>query len=320
MLDYMGDRHRPLFGQSNWRQPARRNSRRSDLRYVGRLRPGRDSNTEGRKINPRHDRCNSKRRSACGSKFRVGSHRFAISTTQLTLAAVLRSPRSTAALPKRSSEICEFLLTELDVHVIVKMNPPMLGKERLEHLLYEVMGYTELRVNEKAYTSGLQFDESLAICGRLTKRGRRAGPAIWGEKFSNTPEVEKSSVQFFQPSEKIMYLSGAPLHVITLTLAAEFRKAVGAALPISFSAGVDRKNFAGLVACGIVPITTCTDLLKTGGYGRLPPYMHELQKANKKVGAAKRSTTSSSTIVANAAAGGGDPVQAGHSEHTARRC
>ena len=35
----------------------------------------------------------------------------------------------------------------------MKMNPPMLGKERLEHLLYDVMGYTELRVNEKAYTS-----------------------------------------------------------------------------------------------------------------------------------------------------------------------
>ena len=45
--------------------------------------------------------------------------------------------------------ICEFLLTELDVHAIVKMNPPMLGKERLEHLLYDVMGYTELRVNRE---------------------------------------------------------------------------------------------------------------------------------------------------------------------------
>ena len=75
--------------------------------------------------------------------------------------------------------ICEFLLTELNVHVIVKMNPPMLGKERLEHLLYDVMGYTELRVNEKAYTSGLQFDESLAICSRLTKLAATRRPAIW---------------------------------------------------------------------------------------------------------------------------------------------
>jgi putative selenate reductase len=179
--------------------------------------------------------------------------------------------------------ICGFLLTELGVHVIVKMNPPMLGKERLEHLLYDVMGYAELRVNEKAYTSGLQFDESLAICDRLTKLAASRGLAF-GAKFSNTLEVENHR-DFFQPTEKIMYLSGAPLHVITVTLANEFRQAVGPNFPISFSAGVDRKNFANLLACGIVPITTCTDLLKTGGYGRLPPYLHDLQKEMQKVGA-----------------------------------
>ena len=116
---------------------------------------------------------------------------------------------------------------------------------------------------------------------------------------------------FFQPSEKIMYLSGAPLHVITLTLAAEFRKAVGAAFPISFSAGVDRKNFAALVACGIVPITTCTDLLKTGGYGRLPPYLHDLQKEMQKVGA-RRIDDFILDYRGQRAAANGDPVQAGY--------
>ncbi len=205
--------------------------------------------------------------------------------------------------------ICEFLLTELDVHVIVKMNPPMLGKDRLEYLLYDVMGYTGLRVNDKAYTSGLQFEESLAICGRMTTLAASRG-LQFGAKFSNTLEVENHRT-FFQPSEKIMYLSGAPLHVITLTLAAEFRKLVGAAFPISFSAGVDRKNFAGLVACGIVPITTCTDLLKTGGYARLPPYMHELQKEMQKIGA----RTINEFILdyrGQRAAAANDPVLAGY--------
>jgi putative selenate reductase len=205
--------------------------------------------------------------------------------------------------------ICEFLLTELDVHVIVKMNPPMLGKDRLEHLLYDLMGYTELRVNDKAYTSGLQFDESLAICSRLTSLAASRG-LQFGAKFSNTLEVENHR-SFFQPTEKIMYLSGAPLHVITQTLAAEFRKAVGPAFPISFSAGVDRKNFTNLVACGIVPITTCTDLLKTGGYGRLPPYMHDLQKEMTKHGA----RTIDDFILdfrGQRAAAGGDPVMAGY--------
>jgi putative selenate reductase len=179
--------------------------------------------------------------------------------------------------------ICTFLLTELDVQVIVKMNPPMLGQDKLEHLLYDVLGYNEIRVNPKAYSSGLQFDESLDICGRLSRLAADRG-LKFGAKFSNTLEVENHG-KFFQPTEKIMYLSGAPLHVITLTLAAEFRQAMGAEFPISFSAGVDRKNFASMVACGFVPVTTCTDLLRTGGYGRLPPYFHDLQRQMSRVGA-----------------------------------
>jgi putative selenate reductase len=179
--------------------------------------------------------------------------------------------------------ICTFLLSELGVHVIVKMNPPMLGQEKLEHLLHDVLGYQEIRVNPQAYASGLQFDEAIDICSRLSTLATRHG-LNFGAKFSNTLEVENHG-KFFQPTEKIMYLSGAPLHVITLTLAAEFRHAVGAAFPISFSAGVDRKNFANMVACGFVPVTTCTDLLKTGGYGRLPPYLHELQQQMERNGA-----------------------------------
>jgi putative selenate reductase len=179
--------------------------------------------------------------------------------------------------------ICEFLLTEMGVHTIVKMNPPMLGKERLEHLLYDVLGYSELVVNPLAYMSGLQFDESIRMCARLTglANSRRLS---FGAKFSNTLEVLNHR-DFFPKSEKVMYLSGPPLHVITLALTDAFRQAVGPEVPISFSAGVDRKNAANVVACGMVPVTTCTDLLKTGGYGRLPPYLDELAKAMQAVGA-----------------------------------
>jgi putative selenate reductase len=74
-----------------------------------------------------------------------------------------------------------------------------------------------------------------------------------------------------------MYLSGAPLHVITLALTHVFRQRMGPEIPISYSAGVDRKNFPNMVACGFLPVTTCTDLLKTGGYGRLAPYLQDLE-------------------------------------------
>lgn len=179
--------------------------------------------------------------------------------------------------------ICEYLITEFGVHVIVKMNPPMLGKEHLEHLLYDVMGYHDLKVNPSAYTSGLLFDQSLEMSGRLSRLAESKNVG-YGAKFSNTLEVINHR-DFFVPEEKVMYLSGQPLHVITLTLAHKFREAVGANMPITFSAGVDRRNFANMVASGFVPITTCTDLLKTGGYGRLSPYLGDLQKAMGQVDA-----------------------------------
>ena len=180
-------------------------------------------------------------------------------------------------------KICEHLLTDIGVNVIVKMNPPMLGRERLEHLLHDEMGYTEIAVNPTAYTGGLLFDESIAMCGRLSRLAAEQGLGF-GAKFSNTLEVINHR-DYFPMEEKVMYLSGIPLHVITLTLAHEFRNAVGPQMPISFSAGIDRSNVANAVACGFVPVTTCTDLLKVGGYGRLPAYFQELHKAMQQCGA-----------------------------------
>jgi putative selenate reductase len=204
--------------------------------------------------------------------------------------------------------ICEYLLTDIGVHTIVKMNPPMLGKERLEHLLYDVMGYHDITVHQDAYTNGLMFAESVEMTKRLTDLAKTKGLSF-GAKFSNTLEVTNHR-DFFSKEEKVMYLSGAPLHVITMTLAGDYRQAVGAAVPISFSAGVDRKNFPKLVACGFTPITTCTDLLKVGGYGRLPPYLNDLKKEMRAVEAGSINEFVSKKHGQSAPAGD-DPVEAG---------
>jgi putative selenate reductase len=179
--------------------------------------------------------------------------------------------------------ICEFLIAERGLHVIVKMNPPMLGKERLEHLLHDQLGYRELTVNPNAYTSGLQYDEGVQLIARLRGFAAKHGKHF-GCKFSNTLEVLNHR-EFFNPANKVQYLSGQPLHVITMTLTDVFRQSIGADVPISFSAGVDRQNFAACVACGFVPVTICTDLLRPGGYGRLPGYMTTLASEMKKIGA-----------------------------------
>lgn len=180
--------------------------------------------------------------------------------------------------------ITEFLVAEHDFDVIVKMNPPTLGRERLEHLLFDVLGYSELTMNPTAYTSVISFADSVQLCQRLTRfaaaRGRRVG-----FKFSNTLEVLNHR-DFFKPDNRVMYLSGQPLHVITMTLTDEFRLAVGPEVPISFSAGIDKANFPSAVACGFLPVTISTDLLRPGGYGRFGGYLDHLAEQMRGCGAA----------------------------------
>jgi putative selenate reductase len=190
--------------------------------------------------------------------------------------------------PDEIEKIVEFLLRENRLHSVIKMNPTMLGGDRLHELLHGVMGYTEISVNPGALTSGLQFDESIQVTARLNRIARGLALHV-GAKFTNTLEVLNHR-EFFPKSEKVMYLSGAPLHPIAIELASQFRDShaqrIGGEVPISFSAGVDKHNFADCVACGMVPVTVCTDLLRAGGYGRQLEYLRELEGRMAAAGAA----------------------------------
>ena len=178
--------------------------------------------------------------------------------------------------------ICEFLLTEMDYHVIIKMNPPMLGKDGIEYLLYDKLGYTDVEVNEKAYEVNITFDDAVDIVINLQCVASRHNKTL-GVKFGNTLEVYNKG-NFLK--DKIQYLSGQPLHVLHLSLVRIWRNAFGSGFPISFAAGVDAQNFADCVSLGLVPVTTCTDLLRPGGYGRLPKYLHNLESKMREYGAA----------------------------------
>lgn len=185
--------------------------------------------------------------------------------------------------PGEIEGICEHLIDAYGFDVVVKMNPTMLGREQLDHLLHDVLGYSELEVNPKAYEAGLEFDEGVDLSRRLAAfaaaRGRH-----FGCKFTNTLEVVNHR-DFFTPENEVMYMSGQPLHVVALTLADRFRRAVGPGLTVTFSGGIDKANFGDMTACGFAPVTTSTDILRPGGYGRLPLYLREMAKTMKKVGA-----------------------------------
>ena len=121
--------------------------------------------------------------------------------------------------------IGEFLLGEKAFDVCVKLNPPMLGRERLEHLLHEVMGYRDIEVNPHAYASGLAFQDAVELCRRLAGFAARRG-RHFGASCATRWKCENHRA-FFPPACDVMYLSGQPLYVITMALSDALRAASG---------------------------------------------------------------------------------------------
>jgi putative selenate reductase len=171
--------------------------------------------------------------------------------------------------------IGSYLLDELGVHTILKLNPTLLGLAEVEQLVRSDLGYEHVKLDPGAFDHDLKWEEMEGIVERLEGRAKAQGLTL-GVKFTNTLVV-KNGDSFF-PNDELMYLSGAPLHVIAVKLAARFRERYGDRFGISFSAGIDKKNFHHAVAGDLAPITTCTDLLRAGGYGRLPGYLTEVEK------------------------------------------
>jgi putative selenate reductase len=198
--------------------------------------------------------------------------------------------------------IVRFLLTEMGVHVTVKLNPTLLGRQAVDGLLHDVLGYTEIETRQEDFDKDLQWGQALEITDRLSELARSLGRRFQ-VKFSNTLVV-RNHRRFFPASEAVQYLSGQPLHVITLNLVEKYRKA-RPDVPISFSAGVDNQSFPDCVALGFTPITTCTDLLRPGGYGRLPRYLERLEERMRGLG-----VRTIGDYVVKAAGQGGEAVKA----------
>jgi putative selenate reductase len=181
-------------------------------------------------------------------------------------------------------KICEYLLRELGVHVVIKMNPTLLGFEQVQEIVRGELGYTEVELDRAAFDKDLAWSEAQGIVERLDAIARPRGLTV-GVKFSNTLIV-KNNDRFF--SDPTMYMSGPPLHVLAVALAARFRARFGDRFGISFSAGVDAKNFPELVACDLAPVTSCTDLLKAGGYARMTAYLEATEQKMRALGAKTR--------------------------------
>ncbi|MFZ1612696.1 MAG: FAD-dependent oxidoreductase, partial [Holophaga sp.] len=178
--------------------------------------------------------------------------------------------------PVEIERIARYLLTDLGVNTWVKLNPTLLGPERLRGILNRTLGF-DIDVPDAAFDHDPKFDDAMAMVRNLAKVAEEL-PQQFGIKLSNTLEVVNKR-PVFPSSENMMYMSGRSLHPLTLTLAKLVTEALDGQVPISFCGGADATNFADLVADGLSPITVCTDLLKPGGYARLQQYLVNLEHA-----------------------------------------
>lgn len=185
--------------------------------------------------------------------------------------------------PGEIEAIVEHLIGEVGLDVVVKLNPTLLGRETLDAILRDRLGYTDLVVPDRAIAADAKWDEIVDLIGRLETFAAAHGRSI-GVKFSNTLVVENNN-PFFPASEPVMYLSGPPLHPLAIALVARFRAVFGDRLPVSFSGGIDEGNFADAVGLGLRPVTVCSDFLKPGGYRRGRRYFDALVKRMDAAGA-----------------------------------
>lgn len=172
--------------------------------------------------------------------------------------------------------IADFVMSEIGLDCTIKLNPTLLGAGSVHDILHEMLGFNDIHVPPTVYANDPAWDDAAAFIDRLQRRARVLGRQF-SVKLTNTLVVENNSA-FLPLSEKFAYLSGAPLHVLAMNLVRRFRRTFGASLPISFSAGIDRTNYADAVSLGLTPVTVCSDLLKQGGYGRLQMYGTELAR------------------------------------------
>ena len=177
--------------------------------------------------------------------------------------------------PAEIEKICSYLIKERKLHTAVKLNPTLLGTEKLRWILNDKLSY-KTTIPDETFDHDLQYPDAIRIIKSLSKEAEESG-VQFGLKLTNTLE-SLNSTKWLPSKEKMVYTSGRALHPITINLAEKLQDEFNGNLDISFSAGVDAFNVTNTLSCNLRPITVCSDLLKPGGYLRLTQYVEEIEK------------------------------------------
>jgi putative selenate reductase len=197
-------------------------------------------------------------------------------TSSVTLSTMHGCP------PDEIERIARYMLEERGLHTVVKLNPTLLGREAVLDILHRRLGFTEIDIRPAVFDHDLQYDKALALIAALQAAAAGLG-LTFGVKLSNTLAMSNHAGRL--PGSE-MYMSGRALYPVTMSLYERLARDVTGPLRVSYSAGADACNVASVLACGALPVTGCTDLLKPGGFARMTQWLQEIDAAMAAAGAA----------------------------------
>jgi putative selenate reductase len=184
--------------------------------------------------------------------------------------------------PEEIERIARYLLQERGLHTVVKMNPTLLGQDRVLSILHDDLGFTEIEIPASVFEKDLKYGKAMELIRSL--QGVAAEQSLtFGVKLSNTLAMHNHAGRL--PGEE-MYMSGRALYPVTMNLYAKLLRDFNGNLRVSYSAGADALNLATILSCGALPVTGCSDLLKPGGYARMTQWLANLNAAMANRGAA----------------------------------
>lgn len=183
--------------------------------------------------------------------------------------------------PDEIERIVRYLLEERGLHTTVKLNPTLLGRDRVLDILHHHLGFTEINIPESVFEHDLKYERAIELI-RALKQTAAERNLTFGVKLSNT--LAMANHRGALPGNE-MYMSGRALYPITINLFNKLAREFNGDLNVSYSAGADALNVATILACGARPVTVASDLLKPGGYARLAQYLENIEAEMRRRGA-----------------------------------
>ena len=168
-----------------------------------------------------------------------------------------------------------YLMKEKKLNTYIKMNPTLLGKDKLDEIL-KTKGY-DIVLPVEVFKNDIDLSQAISIIHNCKKVAANEG-LKFGVKLTNTLPT---SIQHKELAGETMYMSGPGLYALSINVANILANEFNGDLPIAYSGGIDDKNIKDVLSTGINPITLSSFLLKPKGYKNIGKLLVDIKIPEK---------------------------------------